>query len=834
MKFGKVLKTTSETLFPELTDLFLRYKELKKQLKEIPPAGQGNASSDASGATANSFESSTGENGEHLMPNLSPEEQLFINTLNEDLQRFNSFFIEKEEDAVIRLQTLSDEVMASTNLESGNADDLHSLKARLIDFHGEMVLLLHWSLLNYAAVVKILKKHDKRTGVLLRSPYIGNVLQQPFSSTTVMSRLVKRAEELVEYTTARAPVAVTSNPSNVEDEALAPALPDNTAATGLSLNHGNVSVHNASDTDIATEGQMKHEFVHTSSDTSDNLSSDNSDVDASLDNSQQLNPSGARDYFNGIPNPLLPHAGGYVRNAAVETLSTLAALGANGVNVDGSLVSSDIPAEIAGIVAAAAAGHVALLESDMRVPRTGPRLRHSSSSLSLSPQGSGQAALPAIGNALVHKRGEVEVGKRGGGQTADEADGGGSELSAKGAGDGVAEGLNASRECGKASARVSLGMVERERGAQEKKVETDGEKEGEREEGKEREREREEEKRPKKEETSQEASCSLSVLEAAREGVDNISNSNSSSSSSSNRSDPNDNGNSKCAIMMMHGNWGMTKDACSAPLLEDEGRREREKHGNVVGTSSSGDSNITSISGSSNSGNNHNRNNVCVSHSNGNACEGNNGDGDPPPRPPPPPPHYVNCTCNSSPGSNSNNNNSNTASGPSSGSGSGSGSGSQRSGACLAEAIILNRTMQALETWRYLSCTATTPSTVLPGIGGTSHGLGGVGGGGGAGVQGHSPENSMPGSLLFNFGSDDSDDDAEEVALKREKKRRIAAEKQGKGIGYEGEKEEEKRREAKRVRLDDGEEAVEDLGVTGGGGGGGGRELKREKQMIEA
>ena len=49
-----------------------------------------------------------------------------------------------------------------------------------------MVLLLHWSLLNYAAVVKILKKHDKRTGLLLRAPYLANVLQQPFSSTRIM------------------------------------------------------------------------------------------------------------------------------------------------------------------------------------------------------------------------------------------------------------------------------------------------------------------------------------------------------------------------------------------------------------------------------------------------------------------------------------------------------------------------------------------------------------------------------------------------------------------------------------------------------------------------
>ena len=39
----------------------------------------------------------------------------------------------------------------------------------LADLHGEMVLLIHWSMLNYAAVCKILKKHDKRTGMLLRS-----------------------------------------------------------------------------------------------------------------------------------------------------------------------------------------------------------------------------------------------------------------------------------------------------------------------------------------------------------------------------------------------------------------------------------------------------------------------------------------------------------------------------------------------------------------------------------------------------------------------------------------------------------------------------------------
>lgn len=44
------------------------------------------------------------------------------------------------------------------------------------------MLLLHWSLLNLAAVAKILKKHDKLSAlhgaVLLKAPVLANVLQQ--------------------------------------------------------------------------------------------------------------------------------------------------------------------------------------------------------------------------------------------------------------------------------------------------------------------------------------------------------------------------------------------------------------------------------------------------------------------------------------------------------------------------------------------------------------------------------------------------------------------------------------------------------------------------------
>ncbi|PNW80691.1 hypothetical protein CHLRE_07g325950v5 [Chlamydomonas reinhardtii] len=304
MKFGKVLKVSSENMPGEMHDLFLRYKELKKKIKAIPvskdpAAGEKQASVSPDGsATAGSG----GSSGATITATvLSPEEQAFINTLNEDLARFNRFFIEKEEEAVIRLQALCDELspaakaagvhipealtctvdtehdepltggtmiqqqqqqQAKEEAVSGSSPEsevealpssshqhahghghghgaagaspaaaLQAVKSRLVQFHGEMVLLLHWSLLNYAAVVKILKKHDKRTGVLLRAPYLANVLQQPFSSTAIMSKLAKRAEELVVATTHAMPLHAAAATAVAAAAAAGAAAPGGRAAT---------------------------------------------------------------------------------------------------------------------------------------------------------------------------------------------------------------------------------------------------------------------------------------------------------------------------------------------------------------------------------------------------------------------------------------------------------------------------------------------------------------------------------------------------------------------------------------------------------------------------
>lgn len=55
-------------------------------------------------------------------------------------------------------------------------------------------LLCHLSFSICAGLVKIIKKYDKRTGALIRLPFIQEVLNQPFFNIDVLNKLVKECE----------------------------------------------------------------------------------------------------------------------------------------------------------------------------------------------------------------------------------------------------------------------------------------------------------------------------------------------------------------------------------------------------------------------------------------------------------------------------------------------------------------------------------------------------------------------------------------------------------------------------------------------------------------
>lgn len=97
MKFGKSLNNQIVETLPDWRDKFLSYKDLKKRLKQI---GAG------SGERRSKRQRVGDGRGGSSPPAMTPEEAGFVALLDAELDKFNAFFLEKEEDYVIRLKVI--------------------------------------------------------------------------------------------------------------------------------------------------------------------------------------------------------------------------------------------------------------------------------------------------------------------------------------------------------------------------------------------------------------------------------------------------------------------------------------------------------------------------------------------------------------------------------------------------------------------------------------------------------------------------------------------------------------------------------------------------------
>lgn len=131
----------------------------------------------------------------------------FVYLLNNEIDKFNAFFMEQEEDFIIRNKELQQRIKRVTDTWGPNGsqpsksvyeDEIGKIRKDIVDFHGEMVLLVNYSNINYTGLAKILKKYDKRTGALLRLPFIQKILEQPFFTTDLISKLVKECEGTID------------------------------------------------------------------------------------------------------------------------------------------------------------------------------------------------------------------------------------------------------------------------------------------------------------------------------------------------------------------------------------------------------------------------------------------------------------------------------------------------------------------------------------------------------------------------------------------------------------------------------------------------------------
>ncbi|OEL32088.1 SPX domain-containing protein 1 [Dichanthelium oligosanthes] len=228
MKFGKSLSGQIVETLPEWRDKFLSYKDLKKRLKLI---GSGNG---AERQPKRARREDAGEADASPAAAMTPEEADFMRLLEAELDKFNSFFVEKEEEYIIRQKELQDRVAWAAVQES--KEELMRVRKEIVDFHGEMVLLENYSALNYTGLVKILKKYDKRTGALIRLPFIQKVLQQPFFTTDLLYKLVKQCEAMLEQLLPTSEPSVSSEDrkgdSNDEEK---PAKPTSSLVNGRGI-----------------------------------------------------------------------------------------------------------------------------------------------------------------------------------------------------------------------------------------------------------------------------------------------------------------------------------------------------------------------------------------------------------------------------------------------------------------------------------------------------------------------------------------------------------------------------------------------------------------------
>ncbi|KAL0025330.1 hypothetical protein WJX79_007202 [Trebouxia sp. C0005] len=244
MKFGALLRNSAAEL-PELHQLFVSYKQLKKRLKRLPERQE---------LVRQRVRVAGGEFPEVDVREVRQQEEAFVQVLDQDVQNFNSLFLDKEEDNVIRLSSLEDDAAAAATPEQ-----VHAVYKRFVNFHGELLLMVHWSILAYTGLVKILKKHHKRTGLLVRAPHLDNLLSQPFCSVELTTNLITKAEQGVNGLIAKlgAPAVLSQHSPHASVQQLLHAtksLGELNAGSALNSFHdGSVELATSSDEDDAAQ-----------------------------------------------------------------------------------------------------------------------------------------------------------------------------------------------------------------------------------------------------------------------------------------------------------------------------------------------------------------------------------------------------------------------------------------------------------------------------------------------------------------------------------------------------------------------------------------------------
>jgi SPX domain protein involved in polyphosphate accumulation len=229
MKFGKLLRHTVDSRMPQWRNYTLGYKPLKQHIKQLqaqlaaqgarssarlssrlpectsplphhactalsqrpPEAAEAAVSARACGSSFSSLAYAP-----LLRPGISPDAASSSVTaaLDLEVEKVNDFYMDRIEEAVIILHSLKQHaeqlVLAGLPLEQRTA-----CQRSLVAFHYNLLTLQNYVALNFTAVVKILKKSDKKIGGNLRNDYVAAMVELPFYRCQALGELVEDTEK---------------------------------------------------------------------------------------------------------------------------------------------------------------------------------------------------------------------------------------------------------------------------------------------------------------------------------------------------------------------------------------------------------------------------------------------------------------------------------------------------------------------------------------------------------------------------------------------------------------------------------------------------------------
>lgn len=242
MKFGKNMIQVVELSDPEWGPFWINYKYLKKKIKH---AKDPKSKADCEGDDLSIEKSAT------TVSNLAQDarEVEFFKILHQEVTKASDFFARLEALCEIRKTN----VTKAFNMVNGYRKLLGTEKAKVsgmcdsgswgrllsscVQFYKDVLLVENFAIMNYCAVSKILKKHDKLTGTKTREPFMRNVMsQQNFTHYPGVMDLLRSAEGLFDSINGMDSVM----PINDEERIFIAAMRDlNEAATRLQDNEAN-------------------------------------------------------------------------------------------------------------------------------------------------------------------------------------------------------------------------------------------------------------------------------------------------------------------------------------------------------------------------------------------------------------------------------------------------------------------------------------------------------------------------------------------------------------------------------------------------------------------